>query len=114
MSALPVYQAPMNYGGNSGGWNNGWNNGGMDNGAGGTGWDGEIIPHAGPRGPVIGQSSSSYIGAEAGEGNGYISSSESDYDSTPSDGGGDHNPTAPTLPPGGDPTTRKHQCLLID
>ena len=106
MSALPVYQAPMNYGGNSGGRNH--NNGGMDNGAGGTGWDGAIVPAGRP--PIIGQSSSSYIGAEGGGGNGvdpYISSSASDYDSTPSDGGGDTNPTPPTLPPGGDPTTRK-------
>lgn len=34
----------------------------------------------------------------------YVSSSASDYDSTPSDGGGDTNPTAPTAGPGGNPT----------
>ncbi len=36
--------------------------------------------------------------------NNYVSSSASDYDSTPSDGGGDTNPTTPTAGPGGSPT----------
>ena len=38
----------------------------------------------------------------------YKSSSASDYDSTPSDGGGDTNPTTPTAGPGGSPTQRKN------
>lgn len=80
----------------------------MANGPGGTGGRGTYI-QGGTFDAPISYSSSYSAGNEGGGGTGgppeFVSSSESDYDSTPSDGGGDTNPTPPTPGPGGDPTT---------